>query len=207
MKRILAAVAFAALVSLTVAPARAVTLILPRNSQVGVGIQGQFGGMPESGELGNEFGTGPGLAVRLKYRMRFDRAMGLSFETRTLDGRGKFLLSSAFPAGIDSLPNKSLTLQTFGFDVYQFFNTRSRNQQYLSASAGLAKINAVGSDGDPVYPVAGDGMFLGVGAGFERFVYRSWAVDGSVRYSAIFLDGSTNHDVQAALGMIFYAAY
>ena len=50
-------------------------------------------------------------------------------------------------------------------------------------------------------------LFLGAGAGFERFVYRSWAVDGSARYSAIFLDGTTNHEVQFALGMIFYAAY
>ena len=207
MKRILAAVAFAAVVSSTGAPAHAATLVLPRAGQVGVGMQGQFGGLVQQGELGNEFGTGAGLAVRLKYRLRYDRAAGLSFETRSLDGRGAFMLTSAFPAGIDSLPNKSLKLQTFGLDLYQFFGTRTRNQGFVSASAGLAKINAVGSDGDPVYPIAGDGLYVGVGGGLERFVYRSWAVDASVRYSAVFLDGSTNSDVQVALGMTFYAAY
>jgi opacity protein-like surface antigen len=192
MKRILGVIAVAVAVLAIGTPARAVVIVLPRTGQ---------------GELGDEFGTGAGLAVRLKYRMRYDRGMGLSFDTRSLDGRGKFMLKSAFPAGIDSLPNKSLKLQTFGLDLYQFFGTRSRLQGYVSGTAGLAKINAVGSDGDPVYPVAGDGLFLSVGAGAERFIYRSWAVDASVRYSAIFLDGGTNNDVQAAIGMIFYAAY
>ena len=207
VKGMLAVLTCVLAISFAAGVAHAAAVILPRAGQVGVGLQGQFGGMLESGELGKEFGTGPGLAVRVKYRMRYERAMGLSFEVRTLDGRGKLVTPSAFPVGIDSLPLKSLSLQTFGFDVYQFFHTRSRNQQYLSASAGLAKINAVGSDGDAVFPIAGDGMFLGVGAGFERFVYRSWAIDVSLRYSAVFLDGSANHDVQAAVGMIFYAAY
>jgi opacity protein-like surface antigen len=207
MKRILGAVAVAVAISAVGAPAHAAVVVLPRTGQVGVGVEGQYGGLAQQGELGDEFGTGGGLAVRLKYRMRYDRAMGLSFETRSLDGRGQFMTKSAFPAGIDSLPNKSLTLQTFGADLYQFFGTRTRTQGYLSATGGLAKINAVGSDGDPVYPIAGDGLFLGVGAGVERFLYRSWAVDASVRYSAIFLDGSSNSDVQVAVGMIFYAAY
>jgi opacity protein-like surface antigen len=210
MKRILGAAVFAVAVLAIGAPARGAVIVLPRTGQVGVGVQGQYGGLAKQGELGDEFGTGAGLAVRLKYRMRYDRGMGLSFETRTLDGRGKFMAKSAFPpgAGADSLaPLKSLKLQTFGLDLYQFFRTRTRTQGFLSATAGLAKINAVGRDGDPVYPVAGDGMFLSVGAGAERFIYRSWAVDASVRYSAIFLDGGTNNDVQAAVGMIFYAAY
>jgi opacity protein-like surface antigen len=207
MKRILGAVAVAVAISAVGAPAHAAVVVLPRTGQVGVGVEGQYGGLAQQGELGDEFGTGGGLAVRLKYRMRYDRAMGLSFETRSLDGRGQFMTKSAVPAGIDSLPNKSLTLQTFGADLYQFFGTRTRTQGYLSATGGLAKINAVGSDGDPVYPIAGDGLFLGVGAGVERFLYRSWAVDASVRYSAIFLDGSSNSDVQVAVGMIFYAAY
>jgi opacity protein-like surface antigen len=210
MKRILGAVVLVAAVSLAGVPAHAFVVVLPRTGQVGVGVQGEFGGLAQQGELGNEFGTGGGLAVRLKYRMRYDRGMGLSFETRTLDGRGTFMTTSAFPhdTGPDSLaPLKSLKLQTFGVDLYQFFGTRTRTQGFLSASGGLAKINAVASNGDPVYPIAGDGLYLGVGAGLERFVYRSWAVDASVRYSAVFLDGGTNSDVQAALGMIFYAAY
>ncbi len=207
MNRILAGVAFAVAVSLIGAPAHAFVVVLPRAGQVGVGLQGQFGGLARQGELGSEFGTGGGLAVRLKYRMRYDRAMGLSFETRRLDARGARYDQTAFLASEDKLPRTALTLQTFGGDLYQFFGTRSRWQGFLSASAGLAKINASLSDGETVYPIAGDGLYVGAGAGLERFVYRSWAVDASVRYSAVFLDGAANNDLQAALGMIFYAAY
>lgn len=210
MKGILAAGAFVVLASLAGAPARAANILLPRAGQVGVGIQPlQYGGLPEVGELGSEFGSGFGMAVRLKYRTRYDRAAGLSFETRRLDGRGHFVNPSAFlvGAGADSLPLKAVTLETYGVDLYQFYRARARTQGFLSASGGLAKINGWSSNGDLVAPLAGDGLFLGAGAGLERFVYRSWALDLSVRYEAVFLDGSTNHDVQAAIGAVFYAAY
>jgi hypothetical protein len=211
MKAVFSAAAFVAVVLLVGAPAHAVTLVLPRAGQTGVGLQFQGGGLAETGELGNEFSTGVGFgAVRLKYRTRYDRAAGISFETRRLDGRGRLVTPSAFTrdTGPDSLaPLEAVTLQTYGVDFYQFFGTRTRMQGFLSVSGGLAKINAWAKNGDPVYPLAGDGVFLGVGAGMERFVYRSWAVDFSTRYAAVFLDGSTNHDVQVALGMIFYAAY
>jgi opacity protein-like surface antigen len=209
MKGILAAAVLAVVVSSAVSPAYAVSIVLPRAGQVGIGLQGQFGGLAQAGELGNEFGTGAGLAFRLKYRTRYDRAAGLSFETRRLDGRGYFVTPSAFlpGAGADSLPLKAVTLATYGVDLYQFFNTRMRTQEFLCVSGGLAKISGWSSNGDVVTPLAGDGLYLGVGGGLERFVYRSWAVDISARYSAVFLDGSVNHDVQVALGMTLYAAY
>ena len=211
MKGILAAGTFVVLAFVASAPARAANILLPRAGQVGVGIQPlQYGGLANVGLVGAEFGSGFGLAVRLRYRTRYDRAAGISFETRSLDGRGLLVTPSAFSrdTGPDSLvPLKSLTLQTFGVDLYQFYGARTRTPRFLSVSGGLAKINAIAGNGDAVYPIAGDGLFLGAGAGLERFVYRSWAVDFSARYNAIFLDGSTNHDVQVALGMIFYAAY
>jgi hypothetical protein len=209
MKGILAVSAVCLTCVLAAAPARAVTIVLPRAGQVGVGVQGQFGGLVEAGELGDEFSTGGGMAVRLKYRMRYGRAAGLSFEARSLDGRGHFTSNSAFLVGVgpDSLPLRSLSLQTFGGDVYQFFNIRGRDQVFVSGSAGLAKVSATSGNGDTVYPLGGDGLFVGVGLGFEHFVYRSWAIDTSVRYSSIFLDGTANHDLQAAVGMTFYAAY
>ena len=38
-------------------------------------------------------------------------------------------------------------------------------------------------------------------------VIRSWAFDLSTRYQVIFLPQDRNHDVQLALGVIFYAGY
>ena len=55
-------------------------LILPRAGQVGIGIQAQGGTLLTPGDLGTEFGGGGGLAVHVRYRMRFERAIGLTFE-------------------------------------------------------------------------------------------------------------------------------
>ena len=209
MKGFASAALFVLIASVFAAPAFAWTVVLPREGQVGVGMQYQYGGLTQTGDLGQEFGVGSGLAIRLRFRTRYDRAIGLSYETRRLDARADVdtAATAMFLSSGDGLSRTALTLQTYGIDGYQFFGTRSRTQAYLSASGGLAKTYAWISNGDPVYPIAGDGLFLGAGAGLERFIYRSWALDASVRYTAVFIGGSTNHDLQAAVGMTFYAAY
>jgi len=190
--------------------ARAASIVLPRAGQVGIGIQGQYGSLMKSGGLGAEFGSGAGLAVRLKYRMRYERGIGLSFETQSLDartpgrGEGTFL-------GINdpdtTLVRDRVVLNCAGFDLYQMFDTRSKTVKMLSAGIGIAQVSARLSDGETQYPLGGDGMYLAAGAGLEKFFYRSWAWDLSTRYQAVFLDGKVNHDVQASIGLIFYAAY
>jgi len=189
-------------------PAHAVTIVLPRAGQVGIGIQGQYGSLLQSGQLGDEFGAGPGLAIRLKYRMRYERAIGLSFESHQLDTRTPRFDETAFLASPDSLTRSTLNITSAGFDIYQFFDTRTRTPKYLDAGIGISQINAKLSDGEITYPPdGGDGMYLSAGAGFERFVYRSWAVDLSANYHVLFFNGQANHSVHVALGMIFYAAY
>src|SRR5689334_19108292 len=191
------------------ASAGATTLVLPRAGQVGIGLQGQFGSLASTGELGQEFGSGGGLAVRLRYRMRYERAAGLSFESFTLDARHPDGRAGAFDSLTDSpaVTRQSLKATLAGLELYQLFDTRSKAVKMLSAGFGLAQFSAKLSDGETQYPIAGDGVYLSAGAGLERFVYRSWALDLSTRYHAIFHDGNVNHDVQVSAGMIFYAAY
>lgn len=193
--------------------AGAVTVLLPRAGQVGVSLQGQFGGMSKSGNLGKEFGSGGVMAVRLVYRMRFERAIGLSFEGLRFNTRQETADSSgAFPAPllgslVEPVARKSLSITTEGFDLYQFFGTRTKTPKFLSAGVGLAQVTAKQVDGETVYPLVPDGYYLSVGGGFERFFYRSWAFDVSTRYMGILLDGKLNHDVHVAAGLILYAAY
>jgi hypothetical protein len=87
------------------------------------------------------------------------------------------------------------------------FATRTRTHRMLSLGAGLAKIAVKLSDGETSFPTAGDGVYVSAGAGIEHFFWQSWAIDLSSRYLAVFHDGKPNHDVQAALGLIFYASY
>lgn len=190
--------------------ARAASIVLPRAGQVGVGVNGNFGTLIESGVLGDEFGSGPGLGVRLRYRMRYERAIGLSFDVVHLDSRVPGYPSGAFgdPTPADTLLTRDvLNLTTTGIDLYQMFGTRTRNVKWLSAGVGIVQATAKLSDGEIQYPIEGDGAYLSLGAGVERFVFRSWALDFSTRYQALFYGGTVNHNVQAAVGLMFYAAY
>jgi hypothetical protein len=205
--------AVAALVSLfTLAgSAHAFPIILPRAGEVGVGLQGEYGAMTNAGNLGQEFGNGGILGVRLVYRMRYGRGMGLSFEELQYKSRHVTADSSgAFPApfpGFDPVYRKSLNITTEGVDLYQFFRTRTRTPIYLNGGVGIAQVVGKTPDGGTIYPLEPDGYYLSAGAGLERFVYRSWALTASARYMGVFLDGSANTDFHASLGVILYAAY
>lgn len=208
MNRVLVLGCALCLVALSSVQSRAASLVLPRSGQVGIGVLGQYGTLMQAGRLGDEFGAGAGMAVKLKYRMRYERGIGLTFDSQNLDARTPGQAETEFLAIPEAgVTRNRLVLTTASFDLYQFFDTRSRTVKSLSASIGLVQVSARLSNGEVQYPLGGDGLFLGAGAGIERFVYRSWAWDLATRYQAVFHDGKVNHDVQLSLGMIFYAAY
>lgn len=188
-----------ALATLLAPHARAeTTVILPRPGQIGIGIQGQYGTLLQSGDFGDQFGSGPGLTVRLRYRMRYERGFGLSFESQSFDVRTQS--DTAFA------PTRA-TFILSGAEFYQIFNTRQKVQPMISVGAGIAQIHTTLNDGETAYPLAGDGLYVSGGLGMERFVYRTLALDFSTRYMAVFQNGNVNHDFQASAGLIFYASY
>jgi opacity protein-like surface antigen len=190
-----------ALAALFVAAAPALAewvVVPPRAGQVGLGAQGQFGGLLNSGGIGEEFDAGPGLAVRLRYRMRYERGLGLSFESQRFDVREPSLADTAA---------KYITLYHYGIDIYQMFGTRTRTTRWVSAGFGLAQPRRTLNSKEVEFGTDRDGVYVAAGAGFERFFWQSWAIDASTRYSAVFIDGRTNHDFQVSLGLIVYASY
>jgi len=192
------------------APARAASsIVLPRSGQVGIGVSGSFGTFLPVGELGNEFGSGPGLSVKLRYRMRFERAIGLTFDAERMNSRDPSGAAGAFDSLTDApaVLRDYMKMVTAGFEFYQLFNTRERTVQYLSAGAGLAQITAHLTDGETQVPIAGDALFVSFGAGFERFFFHSWAWDMNFKYKPVLHDGKVNHDLQAQIGLMFYAGY
>jgi hypothetical protein len=199
-----------AILLLLASTAGAKTLIVPpRPGQVGLSVQGQYGTLLESGALGEDFGTGPGMAVRLRYRMRYERALGLSFESQSYDTRSNAKFVDSFtgqpiPSDTTFAPAKA-TLTTAGVDFYKMFGTRSSTTRMLSASAGLAQVHLTLNDKETEFRP--DGLYLGAGAGIEKFFWGSWAWDLSARYMALFEDGSTKHLFQASLGLVVYASY
>lgn len=210
---LVAAVAFAVSVELAVigvgtAQAKAV-VVLPRPGQVGVSGNFLYGTLLKSGSVGGQFGSGDGIAVRLRYRMRYERGFGLSFENHGLDprpGDQKDLETGELMDASSLFAYKRLDLALFGADFYQMFGTRTRTTKMLSVGAGIAHPVFPLNGGDLQVPPFGDGAYLSAGAGVERFFWQSLAIDFGARYHAVFLDGKANHDLQASVGLIFYAS-
>jgi len=177
-----------------------VVVIPPRAGQLGVGLQGQYGSLLKGGGLGSDFGSGGGLSVRLRYRLRYERAIGVSFERQSFEARD---------VGPEVDAEKTLTLMNSSVEFYQLFGTESRTTRMLSAGFGLVQPSKKLSNGE--IKLGGDdvldGAFVSIGAGLERFFYQSLGVDMNIHYQTIFQNGSTNHDIQASFGLVFYASY
>lgn len=189
------------------AAARAVPVTPPRAGQVGIGVQGQYASLLGNRDFAHDFRDGPGLTVRLRYRMRFDRGIGLSFESHSAEARRFFAQPIGFPTQVDSSGFRRLNVITAGIEAYKLWGTRTRNVSMLSAGAGVASFSAQANTGETVFPLNGDGFYVSLGAGVERFVYRTWALDLSTRYVAMLHEGEVNHDARIALGLIVYASY
>lgn len=190
--------------------ALASTVTLPRPGQVGISVQGGYGSLVDTGNeknIGSEFGDGPAFAIRLRYRMRYERAIGLTFETQKLASR---LERPYDPAHADSttFPDEVKVILS-GLDFYKLFGTRTATVKMISIGAGLAQQRVKFNSGETELSgtFSGDGFYLGAGFGVERFFYRSFAIDLSARYYAMFREGEVGHNVQAAIGIIGYAGY
>jgi hypothetical protein len=187
--------------------AGAATVTLPRPGQVGIAVQGGYGSLIDAGGIGGEFGDGPTFAIRLRYRMRYERGIGLSFETSKFASR----LARPFDpdnAELTTFPDE-LKVVLSGLDYYQFFGTRTPTVKLISIGAGLAQQRVALNSGETELSgeFSGDGLYLSGGFGIERFFYKSFALDLSGRYYAMFRDGKVGHNVQFGIGVIGYAGY
>jgi hypothetical protein len=150
--------------------------------------------------LGSTYGDGGAICARLRYRMRYERALGLSFENERFNIRVPELLAP------DSLPGRDrLNLILSGLEFCKLFATRTPSVKMIILGAGIAQSRGHFIDGEAFFP--GDGTYLSAGFGVERFFYKSWALDLSTRYMFVFLPDDHLHDIQASLGLMFYASY
>jgi opacity protein-like surface antigen len=183
-------------------PALAAKIVLPKPGDVGFALFGQYGGLTKAGEIGDDYGSGAGFGFRLRYRMAYDRGLGLTFERQGFDPRRKSTAADTVGTPL------STTVILTGAEIYQMFGTRTRVTKMLSAGVGLAQVTQKLKGGETLSSGTGvgDGFFVSVGGGFEYFFWQSWAVDLSMRYQALILHETTNHDVQIAAGLVFYAS-
>jgi hypothetical protein len=207
MNRVSATVVLVALAAWPALARSESSIVLPRPGQVGLSLGGGYGTYLENGNIGSTFSSGPSFNLRLRYRMRYERGIGLSFESQKQDVR---VDPPAYVVGDESTvgPTELSTILS-GFEFYQLYGTRTKSTKMLMVGAGLAQMRAETNTGETELSGedSGDGLFVSAGAGLERFFFRSWAWDLSTRYYAVFRDGEANHNLQVALGLVFYASY
>ena len=110
------------------------------------------------------------------------------------------------PPPLDSLPGRDrVDVVLAGLEFYQMFGTRTRTIKMLMVGAGLTQTSGRFINDEAFFP--GDGTFVSAGIGVERFLFRSWALDLSMRYMTLFIPDDRVHDVQASVGLMFYASY
>lgn len=182
--------------------AAAAPVVPARPGQVGIGFQGQYGVLTKSGEMGELFDAGGGYSVRLRYRMRYERAFGLSFERHGFAVRDEQPPDSTFAY-------QTLSITTASLEFYQMYGTRTPTVKYLSGGVGLfiPTIKLNGGETQLSGAATESGFMFTLGAGLERYVWQSWAVDASVRYHGMIQNSKLNNDIQFQLGVIFYVAY
>lgn len=207
MNRVRAGIAVLIASCLIASTAHAGRVVLPRSGQVGIGLQGGYGTLLQAEDYGNTFGGGGSYVVHLRYRMRYERAIGLTFSAERFDVREPVPLDPLDPT-LSATPER-LNTTLSGIDVYQMFGTRTPTVKYLLISGGMSQERVKLNDGETELSgtYSSDGVYLGAGAGLERFFWQSMAWDLSARYNAIFTNGKPHHDIQLSLGLMWYASY
>jgi hypothetical protein len=167
-------------------------------------LNGETEAIPEDPALGawaSLFEFGEGIALRVRYSLARNRAVGLSFEDqrfRRLDG-------------LDDSHPKQVQLSLLLVEYYFYFHRPQKLSRYLVVGGGLhrpvvrIKIEDefTGRDvEEAVFP--GEDLTLTAGGGLEYVLGRRTAVDLSLRGYAHRSDPGLSATAQVALGIHYY---
>ena len=141
----------------------------------------------------NDFDSGTGFAMRLRYYLGDNRALGISLESQIFDG---------VRAPVNDDQPKRLTDAIIMADYLFYFDRESSLSRYVAVGLGL---HHPGREYKSYGEVGPDGLAASLGGGLEYFFHRSTSVDVSVRGYGLFGQGEGFlGSVEAAVGMNFY---
>ncbi|UCF79135.1 MAG: outer membrane beta-barrel protein [Candidatus Eiseniibacteriota bacterium] len=167
-----------------------------------VGFQGQYGLLMGEATETEHFDNGAGYAVRLRYYLGRNRALGVSLERQSFAG-GDAISPDERP--------EEMNVSVVTVDYFWYFDRKSQLTHYITVGAGVHHPGRdysayVSADDEWVgYSTVGpDGIALSLGAGLEYFFHRVVAVDLSARGYGLFGQDGTLGSVQAAVGFNFY---
>jgi len=157
-----------------------------------VGVQGQYGKLIGDAEATDEFDQDAGYALRLRYYLGNDRALGFSMENQRFEG---------VPIGGDVAQPRRMSVAVLTADYLFYFQRASALSRYVTVGVGFHHPSRNYEDGSEVGP---DGLVLTAGAGLEYFFHRVVSVDVCVRGYGLFGQGGLLGSGEAAAGLNFY---
>jgi hypothetical protein len=165
-----------------------------------MGLHGQYGLLVGDAPAADDFDSGLGYGLRLRYYLGGNRALGISLDRQTFEG-------AASSPTADRPEEMNVAIITM--DYYWYFDRKSDLPRYISIGAGVHHPSKDYSEYSnnawvPYSKVGPDGIVVSIGAGVEHFFHRVAAVDFSVRGHALLGQGGALGSVEATMGLNFY---
>jgi hypothetical protein len=157
-----------------------------------VGAQVQQGTLVGDAPPTDDFDSGTGFAVRLRYYLGSGRALGISLESQVFDG-------VKAPVSVDQPRKLKDAIMTVDYLFY--FDRQSSLSRYVTVGVGVHHPGKEYRGGTEVGP---DGLVAALGGGLEYFFQRSVSFDVSVKGYGLFNQGGLMGSVEVAAGMNLY---
>lgn len=167
-----------------------------RPGTISLGFQVSYGTVGGTSRLADGFSDGFGYALRFRYMLSPSFALGFSFEHQGYDQRGG--VPSTTPGATDS----SIVMTTVAAEGVLFIHREKEAHPYFLAGIGHASPDIV--DESLGTTRANEGMYLVLGAGFERFFRPRFSMDLTVRGYAMISNSEFTSFAQFCAGIHLY---
>jgi len=140
----------------------------------------------------DEFDTGTGYGMRLRYYLGSSRAFGISFENQVFDAK---------PSSLSADQPKEFRAAVVTLDYLWYFDRKSTLSRYATVGLGVHHpVSEYKLDSKP----GRDGIVGCIGGGLEYFFHRSTSIDISVKGYGLLGQGGFLGSVEVAGGISFY---
>ena len=167
-----------------------------RPGTISLGFQGSYGIVRGTSRLADGFSDGFGYALRFRYMLSPSFALGFSFENQQYDQRGG--APSTTPGASDSM----IVMTTVSAEGVLFLHREREAHPYFLAGIGHAAPDVV--DESLGTSRVNEGMYLVLGAGFERFFRPRFSMDLTVRGYAMISNSEFTSFAQFCAGIHLY---
>jgi hypothetical protein len=167
-----------------------------RPNTISIGIQGSYGMVRGTSRLADGFSNGPGYGFRFRYMIAPAFALGFSFENQRFHER------SAAPSLTPGASDSVVVMTTVSAEGIFYLHREREAHPYFLGGFGHAAPDVV----DDVLGSSrvNEGLYLVLGAGYERFMRPRISLDFTLRGYGMISNSEFTSFAQVCAGIHFY---